>query len=592
MNENPGLLNYQWAYAFADTLANLGMQHACISPGSRNTPLTLAFTHHPEITCYSHIDERSSAFFALGLSKVTRIPTILLCTSGTAGANYHPAVIEASYSDVPLLVCTADRPPELHGAGANQTVDQQELYGAAVRWFSDVGLPQESPAEIQRIAHNVFAVLRNGLPGPIHLNFPFRKPLEPKSQSNIANFLQSYRSAKIDTDVPADSTAISPTDAGLDSLTEQLKSASNGLILAGPMDYAPEIKQSILRLADKFGYPILADGLSQLRSDGSKNEYICEYASLFLSDARLFNRAQPDLILRFGRIPTSNILNEFLRKNGATNQILIEPGNRTDATHTLNTHIQADTSSVCGAIQNSLSWTPSQEQTEFASIYTSVNGIAKTTVENFLSSGDSLTELHIFPELLPLVPEQTNLMVSNSMPVRDMDLVGPVVSADYPLHFNRGASGIDGINSTAFGIAAASGKPTALVTGDLAFYHDLNGLLAWKRLRIPLTMILVNNDSGNIFEMLPLSELQDDSFEEYFLTPHGLEFRPFVEEYGGRYTLVESRSEFRDAVNESISAEQLNVIEVRTDGSEAMEARRALHEQVATAIRDSSLLSE
>ncbi|MCF7803552.1 MAG: 2-succinyl-5-enolpyruvyl-6-hydroxy-3-cyclohexene-1-carboxylic-acid synthase [Candidatus Marinimicrobia bacterium] len=583
MSNSPRQLNLRWADTFVNSLSRYGIRNVCITPGSRSTPLTLAFTRHPDFTAYSHIDERSGAFFALGLSKSSGLPTVLVCTSGTAGANFYPAIIEAAASETPLIVCTADRPPELHGTGANQTIDQRHLYGRHVRWFHNVGLPSDVDAEFEKLRDATITAVEAAMSsqqGPVHLNFPFRKPLEPESLRDLPVLESVEESAEIPRDNPRPL-----SDDDISYIAEAIDRSQHGLILAGPLSVNRSARESILKIAELLSYPILADGLSGFRFGYETSQLLIHHASDILRSKDLPKAFFPDLILRFGRMPTSNTLNTFLSNHKKAEQILFnQTGRIDDATHSVNRIIPCNIGELYKNISAGFSSDISKTQATLLKYYFSAEKQIKHLVEENSWPDDAPSEPGIFPALIPLIPAGSQLMLSNSLPVRDLDWFAPSSEKDINVYFNRGVSGIDGIISTAFGIAAQDGKPTVLVTGDLAFHHDMNGLLAWKRYQIPLTIVLINNDGGGIFDMLPISNLDEAKYREYFQTAHGLNFRKFVEGFGGNFHSVQSRQDFRQKISQTLNSDSLDVIEVKTESKASMSHRREIWDAIADEI--------
>jgi len=584
MNDRTGDLNFQWAYAFADAFSRLGIKNACISPGSRCTPLTLAFTHHPDIQCFSIIDERSAAFFALGQAKVSGIPSILICTSGTATANYFPAVIEACHSNIPMIICTADRPPELHGRGANQTIDQQNLYGNKVRFFSDVGLPKSlsnSTAQIEESIISAYSASLGIPPGPVHLNFPFRKPLEPDTPEHMDGLISQVP----DIDVNHQQPSFSTDTKDVSTLSRLIHRKNRGIIFVGPSVFEPATLESIVQMAEASGYPILADGISQLRFFKSENADVFHYNSIFLRSPDLVQTISPEIIIRFGRQPTATIVNDFLYQYASATQILIsESGDNDDATNTLDNIITGNISKLCDLLITDIKEKPwPSSRKDYVHIFRNAEEKVVDVLERKFNEMAEISEAKIFQELVPLLPEQSNLFVSNSMPVRDMDWFSPPAPSGIRMYANRGASGIDGILSSAFGVAANSKNPTVLVTGDLAFYHDQNALLTYTRYHIPLTIVLVNNKGGGIFDMLPASGFVT-AYEEFIKTAHSLDFKPIVETYGGLFHKVKEWSEFSHAVKLSIDNSALDVIEVQTDAEKSMRFRQEIWAQAVKEI--------
>jgi len=573
--------NFEWAYRFADILARYNVQNVCISPGSRSTPLTLAFAKHPHFKVYNLVDERSSAFFALGLAKKTHQPTVLICTSGTATANFFPAIIEASYSHIPLIVCTADRPPELQNTGANQTIDQQRLYGNKVRYFADMGLPNEEQLHLSKLAELTELAYSNAMmppEGPVHLNFPFRKPLEPASLEILQQIIQEVEENK--SGIPqsnAINANVEPDKGTLESVKSLLEQSNQGVIFVGPKEYNPEFRSQVYHLAKLTGFPIIADGASNLRFTSDSNDYVISTASTFLRSEEIRKQIRPDLILRFGRMPTTNVLSDFLSSHSEARQILINSsGKRFDASNSVDTIVRSTPAIFIERLnQMLLDNKVTESQREFGDWIFQFEQQMTSMLTEQLENTTEFFEGKVFEEILTVMPEKAPLIVSSSMPIRDLDYYGFPRGKEIPLYFNRGVSGIDGVTSTALGIITASDRPGILVTGDLAFYHDLNGLLAAKKYQIPLTVVLINNDGGGIFNMLPISKFSD-TFQEQFITAHGLDFEPVVKMYNGQFYRPENWKVLRENLQTSLNSSQLNVIEIKTDGKSATETRKEI----------------
>jgi len=589
---NPSSRNFEWAYRFADQLSRLNVKNICISPGSRSTPLTLAFGHHPTFRVYNLVDERSSAFFALGLAKQTHQPTVLICTSGTATANYFPAIIEASYSHIPMIVCTADRPPELQDTGANQTIDQQRLYGNKVRYFADLGVPNSEQLHLEKLTElTTLAYSRSMSPpqGPVHMNFPFRKPLEPESLQDLERIIQEVTQEKFNVPQsdPIDTT-IECEESILKSIQSSIEQSRRGIIFVGPKEYNPAFRSQVYALAEITGFPIFTDGASNFRFSHDSTQSVIATASSFLRSQKVHKQIQPDLILRFGRMPTTNILSEFLEIHSNATQILINSsGKRFDASNSVDTIVKSTPAIFAERLSQLLEGNQiSRAQEEFRDQIIQREQQTKFLLKEHLVNTTEIFEGRVFEELLHVLPDNTPLIVSSSMPIRDLDYYGFPNDTEIPLYFNRGVSGIDGVTSTALGAVTASGKPGVLVTGDLAFYHDLNGLLAATKYQIPLTVVLINNDGGGIFNMLPISKF-GDTFQEHFITSHGLNFEPMVKAYNGQFYQPGDWTEFQKDIQSSIFSHQFNVIEIKTDGKLATEMRKKIWNEVVQELEKS-----
>ncbi|MDG5776353.1 2-succinyl-5-enolpyruvyl-6-hydroxy-3-cyclohexene-1-carboxylic-acid synthase [Haloarculaceae archaeon H-GB2-1] len=578
--------NVFWAETFVDELAAGGLSAVCLSPGSRSTPLTTAFDAHPDVDCFSILDERSAGFFALGRGRRHGEPTALVCTSGTAAANYHPAIIEADQSGVPLLVLTADRPPELIDSGANQTVDQEKLYGDAVRWYRDLPEPEAEPRKVRMLRTTAARALANTTgadPGPVHLNVRFRKPLEPTevpgdvpesfagdeplaAEGRAGPFVRTRRGRS------------TPTDADASALATAVDDASRPLFVVGPSDPGRVPVDDLATLAARLDAPVLADPLSQARfGPHVPSAPVCGGYDSYLAGTGEW--PDPDLVVRFGASPTSKVLRQYLH-DAAARQLIVDPaGGWTEAEFTATDLLEADPAAVVDALSARVTeggepaWRDRFERAERE--YWDV--VSDARAKEFFE-GDVLATV------LEDAPDPATLFVSNSMPVRDADRFGCPRSADLTVLGNRGASGIDGITSTALGAGSATDDPLVLVTGDLAYYHDMNGLLSVARCGVDATIVLVNNDGGGIFHQLPIEQF-DPPFTGQFKTPHGLDFEPSAELYDLGFARVDDADSFRDAYRDSVSSDGTQVLAVRLDGEESHRYRDAVHERVCEKIR-------
>lgn len=557
---------YRLLRAFCDELARLGVAGACTSPGSRSTPLVLSLARHPGIRCFSHVDERSAGFFALGLAKATGRPAVVACTSGTAGANYLPAVIEAREAGVPLLVLTADRPPELRAVGAGQTIDQIKLYGSAPKWFFEVGQHAASPERLRwmrQLACRAVAATLEGRPGPVHLNFPLREPL--------------VLDRPLDGD-PADggrpdgapwTTLPEPADGDPEPLAAWLSERRRGVIVAG-RDDGGRLGPAASRLAERLGWPLLADPLSGARRGGAA---IAHYDALLRDDAWP-ERPRPEAVLRLGDLPTSKPLRAWLAALHDVPQAAVAaPGAWQDPDAVIAHRFAL--SPV--AIERIAPEASSDE--EWLRTWRSADAAAARALQAAL--GDGLSEPLIARTLACAVPGGAHVVISASMPIRDAETFWPVLDEPPRALSNRGANGIDGTIATAYGVAAA-GEPTYLLLGDVALAHDLGSLLAARRLGLDLTIVVVDNGGGGIFDFLPVSG-EADAYEEHVLTPTGLDVAKVAELFGARYVRVEDV--------ETLAAELARppggttLLHARTDRAENVALHRRCWQRVADALR-------
>jgi 2-succinyl-5-enolpyruvyl-6-hydroxy-3-cyclohexene-1-carboxylate synthase len=570
---NPSLL---YAETLVHALAGAGLRDVCIAPGSRSTPLTLAFDAHPDVAVHLHLDERCASFYALGLAMATERPVALVCTSGTAAVEFHPAVVEAQMSHIPLLVLTADRPAELRHSGANQTIDQVKLYGDHVLWAVDMGLPEADPPEValrnlRATAARALAVADGLVKGPVHLNLPFRKPLEPDGPYTpvfgpcVTTRIQRGK--------------IHPLPEQIDELAELIARYERGVIVCGPCCPGGDFPAAVAELARRSGYPIFADPLSGLRfgPHTTAAPIIGCYETVLNGDP---GWGQPEVVIRFGAVPTSKWLNEWLERDlpgfgkpgRSSRQLHIRgDGVWSDDSHRVSDYLQADETLTCRALAGRISrgesdWTRQLRATE-----------RRFWEAASVSLHEKWFDVAAVTALVEALPDGTNLFVGNSLPIRHVDQFAAPSAKRLRVYGNRGASGIDGVTSTSLGVAAAErSTPTVLLIGDISFYHDLNGLLAVVQQKLEnVTIVLLHNDGGSIFRRLPIAG-QEPAFTRLFLTPHGLDFAPVIRMYGLDYAQVNDRNSLHCALAASISSQMPTVIEVRTDGARDEEMRRSL----------------
>ena len=489
-----------------DEWLHCGVRHAVVSPGSRSTPIALEIANRQEIEMHIFHDERSAAFTALGIAKASGVPAILVCSSGTAAVEFHPAVVEAHHSETPILICTADRPAELQGVGAPQTIDQQNLYGVAIRKFVNAEVADDSESHTWRhIARDLFATSLGDVQGPVHLNLRFREPL-----MGFATNLPP-RSAS---DAVITKKVALPSSRSLRKLNKALES-EKGLIIAGPENYRVE---SILRLAENLGWPIVADPRSGTRVP---NKLVVAGADAILRDEDFSKRLRPDVVLRFGTLPASKVVNSWLSGSGANQVVITTTPSLTDPDRQCSLHIVSDIDELCAGLvsvhskefvrKRSLSWLDK---------WVAAEDSAQKAINAALADEPGLTEPGVARAIYALVPEASHLVVSSSMPIRDVEWFGAPRNG-LRVHANRGANGIDGVVSTAVGVALATRQPTTLLIGDIALLHDVNGLINLASRKIDLRIVVIDNNGGGIFSFLPQAQALDEAkFEKIFGTPH------------------------------------------------------------------------
>ncbi|MDR5682986.1 MAG: 2-succinyl-5-enolpyruvyl-6-hydroxy-3-cyclohexene-1-carboxylic-acid synthase [Armatimonadota bacterium] len=579
--ENPA---YAFATAVVDELVRGGVRHLCLCPGSRSTPVALAAADHATLRVWTLIDERSAGFFAVGMAKALRAPVALLSTSGTAAANFLPSVVEARYGRVPLVVVTADRPYELRDSGAPQTIDQVRLYGPHAKWFADVPPPGASEALMRHaraMTCRALAVATNEPAGPVHINVQFREPLVPLGDP-LPPADPASRTARPDgTPYVRVVRSHRCLEAGcVEVVARELRERARGVIVCGPQDH-PDFPTAVAALARRIGYPVLADPLSQVRCGPHDRTVVVDAYDAMLRSDEVGQLLAPDVVIRFGATPTSRPLLGYLARHAGARQILVDvAGEAHDPDHVAADVVQADARLFCEALRDALG---EREDRGWIDAWRRAAAAARRALRAYVAGLDEPFEGAVFEDLAEVLPDGALLYVGNSMPVRDADAYFGGRSAAVRFLGNRGASGIDGLISSALGAAAVSDGPVVLVVGDLSFYHDMNGLLAARLYGLSSTIVLVNNDGGGIFSFLPQAA-HPEHFERLFGTPHGLDFRPAVQMYGGTHTRPDGSRAFRRAVRNALEEGGLQVIEVRTDRQRNVVLHRAAQGAATAAV--------
>jgi 2-succinyl-5-enolpyruvyl-6-hydroxy-3-cyclohexene-1-carboxylate synthase len=564
--------NLLWARVFAEELALAGVREAVIAPGSRSTPLVFALDEQPEITVYSLLDERSAAYFALGLASANGRPAALVCTSGTAGANFYPAVVEANSAGVPMVVLTADRSPELRESGANQTIDQIRLFGAHVNWFVEVALPEADPPDIalrglRTLAQRAVSAAHCPQHGPVHLNFPFRKPLEPTelpgdrqtdaSRRVNAPFVRMLQGRRM------------PAEEQVAQAAAVLAQAQRGLIICGPRTPdEPAMADAVRALQAACGFPVLADALSGLRY---RDGVIRGYDTFLRTDSAF---PGPDVVIQLGAQAISQSLEEYLNRAAPEHWITISSDGRwLEPNFWTSMHLTADPAASCHALAGALEGRALSGDPSWGPRFAEADAVVRRTAAAFTMT--RWFDGAVLAAAVPMLSPGSALVIGSSLPVRHLDQFALDGPADLKVYGNRGASGIDGTISTAAGVAAADHtRPVTLILGDVAFYHDMNGLLALQRAGVRLVIVVVNNNGGGIFERLPVARFEP-IFTELFLTPHGLQFENAAALYGTAYERPVGRAAFEEAFARAQRSAGSTIIEVSTDSKEDLAARSA-----------------
>lgn len=550
-----------------DEWLQCGVRHAVVSPGSRSTPIALEIANRQEIEMHIFHDERSAAFAALGIAKASGIPAILVCSSGTAAVEFHPAVVEAHHSEVPILICTADRPAELQGVGAPQTIDQQNLYGVSVRKFVNAEVADESESHTWRkIARDLFATSLGKLRGPVHLNLRFREPL-----MGVATSLppRNERSAMI-----ADKVDL-PSARSLRKLKKALN-FKNGVIIAGPENYQVE---SVLHLAQTLSWPVLADPRSGARVP---SKFVVAAADSILRDEDIAKKLQPQVVLRFGTLPASKVVNSWLASSGAKQIVITTTPTLADPDQLCALHIVGEIDELCAELASDRT-NEQNKRDDFSwlDLWDSAESSAQKSINAALADEPGLSEPGVARALYGLLPEASNLVVSSSMPIRDVEWFA-APRTGLRVHANRGANGIDGVVSTAVGIALATRQPTTLLIGDIALLHDVNGLIGLVSREIDLRIVVIDNNGGGIFSFLPQAQtLELTKFEKIFGTPHGVNLKMVAQAHQINTHEVANMSDFAEV----LSQRGPWLARVVTDRQENVKVHERINQMVASNLR-------
>lgn len=569
-------VNMLWSSIIVETLSRLGLKTAIICPGSRSGPLAVAFAQHPDIEAIPVLDERSAAFFGLGIARRSGLPVMLVCTSGTAGANFYPAVIEAAASRVPLLLLTADRPPELRHCHAGQAIDQVKLYGQYPRWQVELALPSSNPdllAYLRQTCLYAWEQSQWPVPGPVHLNVPFRDPLAPISDPETESLSENF-------DIDQFFSAAHPlpsiqTSLNLQAINTYLNtwlSCDRGIIIAGPAQpHDPEqYCVAIAQLAQTLGWPVLAEGLSPLRNWADCNSLLISTYDLLLRNQTIANQFRPQQVICIGELPTSKALRTWLTQGRSQTWIIDATDHNVDPLHGLSIPVRVSVEGLIASIP-AFKKENFQQPTEYAKSWLSVDQSVRTLINQTMQAQAELTESKIAWLLSQALPSNTPLFIANSMPVRDMEAFWQPGSLHMQPYFNRGANGIDGTLSTALGMSHRQ-QSSVLLTGDLALLHDTNGFLLRNHWQGHLTIILVNNGGGGIFQMLPISAFEPP-FEQFFRTPQQMDFEQLAATYQVAWERIESWAQLQQALK-PLPERGLRILEVSCDCQNDTQWRR------------------
>ena len=577
-------INTLWTSILVETLQRLGLTTAIICPGSRSTPLTVAFAQHPKIEAIPVLDERSASFFALGIAKRSRLPVALVCTSGTAGANFYPAVIEGRESRVPLLILTADRPPLLRHCHAGQTIDQVKLYGHYPNWQLELALPAPEMKMLCYLRQNIIQAWERSLfpaKGPVHINLPFTEPLAPIEQGRVGEGLKGRESEFFAAVTSYQQLPVTSPAHAKPGLSRQLPVPSwgqeeRGVIIAGlgqslgnPRGYC----EAIAQLSQFLGWPVLAEALSPVRNYRYLNPYLISTYDAILRNRELAAKLVPEMVIQIGELPTSKVLRRWLTDTQPKRWIVDPTPENLDPLHGQTIHLRTSVETLGGFIP--AVW---QELTsQYLSLWCGVERETRRTMDEKMKSMKPL-----FPGKVPwllsqTLPPGTPIFIANSMSVRHAEFFWSPGDRSIVPYFNRGVNGIDGTLSTALGIAHDSHLPNVIITGDLALLHDTNGFLLGQHFRGHLTIILLNNHGGGIFEMLPISDF-DPPFEEYFATPQEMDFAQLCYTYGIQYELISNWQQLEELLN-PLPETGMRLLELQTNRKEDAQWLQAFLEQ-------------
>jgi len=568
MSESKTLTDY--VYKIVASLVQNGVEDVVISPGSRSTPLAYAFASTKELNVYRQVDERSAAFFALGLAKAKGKPAVLLCTSGTAAANYFPAIVEAKYARVPLVVITADRPHELREVGAPQAINQLDLYGKHVKWFAEFPIPDEYHQTLPFIERHVaraVSMAKTHPFGPVHINVPFREPL-------LIDFMEELPKS---TFISSFTSSITPSMEAMNALSSMIRETKRGFIVIGELAIGTN-REYLWSLIRKLKWPVLVESLSNMRANIPEDcmEYvIATYDALLKSDA-FKQYAACDTVIRFGAQPISKFLTIFLTETQPQNYVVIDEDplfrdSSSVSTHTIHASI--------GPWLEELEVHSTMDES-YLNFWQRAEQIAMKHIQNYSEQDEGAFVQYLLEHL----PEQSDVFASNSMPIRDIDTFLLPTKKDIQIYANRGANGIDGVMSTAFGFSKGrENRETYLLIGDLAALHDLNAFLLTRYQPCKMTVIVLNNDGGGIFSYLSQATVKE-YYEDLFGTPTALHFQDAAHMYEMDYINIKHFDE-REKLFEN-SEQPLRLIEITTNRDENVQAHRRLWQQIHLELKE------
>jgi 2-succinyl-5-enolpyruvyl-6-hydroxy-3-cyclohexene-1-carboxylate synthase len=554
--------NFAWASILVETLVRLGLKTAVICPGSRSAPFAIAFANHPNINAIPVLDERSAAFFALGLARQQHQPVVLVCTSGTASANFYPAVIEAYESRVPLLILTADRPPELRDCNAGQAIDQQKLYGSFPNWYTELAIPSIEPALFAYLRQTLIHAWDRALfpvAGVVHLNAPLREPLAPIPEPHIQAQAVTFNATHFFSAIPS---TLSPLHPLISPPLSEWQAFPDGIIIAGlAQPKNPEAYcQAIAALSSFLGYPVLAEGLSPLRNYADLIPNLISTYDLILRHAEWAEKLAPAIVLRIGEMPTSKQLRTWLIATQPRQWVIDSSGRNLDPLHGRTIHWHGSVEQLAAELD--IQDLNAAQVSSYWHLWQAAETETCQNRDRALSPLTHLFEGKVAWMLSRCLPPNTPLFISSSMPVRDVDFFWVPGNSRIQPFFNRGANGIDGSLSTALGIAHRN-QSSVMLTGDLALLHDTNGFLLRQHFEGHLTIVLINNNGGGIFEMLAIAKF-DIPFEDFFALPQSIDFANLCKTYGVEHERITAWDQLAEKLN-TLPKSGIRVLELCTD---------------------------
>ena len=574
--KNSNNINLLWANIIVEELIRHEIDYFCISPGSRSTPLTVAAARHSKSKCKILYDERGAAFHAIGYARATKKPAVLICTSGTAVANYYPAIVEASQEALPVMVLSADRPQELRNRGANQTIDQDNIFGRYSRYFSELPCPSlENPLgyvlqEVNRAIKKCMAV--NG--GPVQVNCMFREPLAPQKDAWPEDYISDI-SGWIEDEKPfleVEKDIIQANESSFDEIVNMLNDNKKGIIVVGRCEDAHS-RKAVMDLAEHSGWPVFPDITSGLRLNSNSDKVIHYFDQLLLSE-NLQDKLINFPVLHFGGQLVSKRLFKFLEKHKAGHIHIMPTDKKIDPANSVTNRIPFAIDRVINQVLPRI-----KNKSLLYKDLQMLSQAVHSCVLNFLKSQNIINEISTAVSISKYIFNDTALFVASSMPVRDLDMFAVPGKANIMIGSNRGASGIDGTIASAIGFANGLQRPLVLLIGDLAFIHDLNSLTMIKECEQPVLIILINNQGGGIFSFLPIAQYED-VFERNFATPHSYSFEKIAELFSIKYFNPRTSDDFSSLFSQYQYSKKPTLIEIKTNREENYKLHKNLQKQI------------